>query len=52
LAAGHGIQHLRARAAMVGEEVSTALREHLGLILHVLPAAGNEQEDSHARCGD
>jgi hypothetical protein len=47
LASGHSVKNLGTRAAMVGEEVGTALRNHLGLVLHVLPAAGEEKN-----CGE
>jgi hypothetical protein len=33
---------------MVGEEVGAALRLHLGLVLHVLAAAGEEQKGGEA----
>jgi hypothetical protein len=42
LAAGHSVHHLRARAAMVGKHLRPALRNQLGLVLHVLAAAGKE----------
>ncbi len=48
LAAGHGVDHLGPRAAMVGEQVRAALRDHLGLVLHVLAAAGEEQQRGEA----
>jgi hypothetical protein len=48
LAAGHGVQHLRTRSAMVGKEVRAALRNHPGLVLHVLAAAGGEEHGGEA----
>jgi len=44
LTAGNGVDNLRTRAAMVGVEVGTALGDHLGLVLHVLAAAGDERD--------
>jgi hypothetical protein len=44
LAAGHGVKNLGPRAAMIGEEVGAALRLHLGLVLHVLSAAGEKEQ--------
>src|SRR5207248_228816 len=44
LAARNGIDHLRPRAAMIGEEVRAALGDDLGLVVHVLAAAGDQQE--------
>jgi hypothetical protein len=43
LAARHGVEHLRPRAAMVGKEIRSALRNHPRLVLHVLAATGNQQ---------
>jgi hypothetical protein len=53
LASGHGVKNLGTRAAMVGEEVGAALRNHLGLVLHILAAAGEEKhaaDSSKERC--
>jgi hypothetical protein len=44
LAASNRIEHLRASAAMIGEERGAALWNHPGLILHVLAAAGEEKQ--------
>jgi hypothetical protein len=43
LTASNGIDDLRAGAAVIGVEIGTALRNHFGLVLHVLTAAGDEE---------
>jgi hypothetical protein len=32
---------------MIGKEIRAALRNHFRLVLHVLPATGNEKNASH-----
>ena len=43
LASRHGVRHLRTRAAMIGEHLRAPLRDELGLILHILPATGDQK---------
>jgi hypothetical protein len=48
LAASHGVHHLRTRAAMIGKHLRPALRKDLWLVLHVLPAAAEQQKRCQA----
>src|SRR5580704_15832267 len=44
LIAGNRVEHLRPCRAPVGKKLRLALRNHLRLVLHILPAAGGKQQ--------
>jgi hypothetical protein len=49
LPARYRIQHLRTRAAMVGKKLRAPLRKHSRLVLHILPATGQQQQCAEGR---
>ena len=51
LAAGHSSIHLRTNRAAIGKKFGFALRNHFRLILHILPATRERDQDSEGSGG-